>query len=406
MSSTIESTHNKIIEKIYISKKSLESMKQIIEEYKQINKPGKKFAEINNILDNLLVNLLLDEFESIETAYNLSIITTLNDYYLLTKREDKITREYYRIITSENFCGKLELLIQQAVNIITQLYRVCAFKIMGKQETHDAESRLDVISRELLRVQNTEISSLVEKRNYEVCKCGERMTVIPELSELVCTQTTCGKTKKMVGVVFRDDQFYPQEGQKTKHGGYDEGRHYRFWMERLQALETKVFTDEEKSSIEYVINRDGIIRKELNCEIMREILKDAAVSATHLNDHAPLLVKTFGGIPPPQLDFQENKIISMQFTKAMKLYDIVNPDGGNKPYYPYFIYKIIEKKFNNNYEKLRLLDFIHLQSRETVVKNDKYWEKMCDISEIIGTDKNLNPVREFVYQPTDPRGWS
>jgi hypothetical protein len=58
----------------------------------------------------------------------------------------------------------------------------------------------------------------------------------------------------------------------------------------------------------------------------------------------------------------------------MKLYDMVNPEGGNKPYYPYFIYKILEEMFKDNAEKSRLLDYIHLQSRETVIKNDKYYQ--------------------------------
>ncbi len=85
----------------------------------------------------------------------------------------------------------------------------------------------------------------------------------------------------------------------------------------------------------------------------------------------------------------------MRFNKAMRLYDIVVPGGGNKPYYPYFIYKIMEYEFRNKPEKLRLLDFIHLQSRETVIKNDKLFKRMCELA-----DKNDG----LVYEPTDPGG--
>ena len=144
-----------------------------------------------------------------------------------------------------------------------------------------------------------------------------------------------------------------------------------------------------------MLNRDQYNRKTLSCLQIRVILKDPYVNATYLNDHAPRLVVKFGGMAPPQLSFQEDKVISARFAQAMILYDEVNPSGGNKPYYPYFIYKIIEHYFKGNAEKLRLLDYIHLQSRETVAKNDGYYREM---EKLAGADDGI------VYTPTDPCG--
>jgi hypothetical protein len=233
----------------------------------------------------------------------------------------------------------------------------------------------------------------MEKKVYEICKCSWRMSVIPELSHLRCENPLCGRIKNIVGAVFRDDQFYPQEGQKTKHGGYDTNRHYKFWMERLQAQEPKVFNETDLKNIETILKRDDYAPDKINCETMRHILKDPLVRATSLNDHVPLLVKTFGGRPPPLLDHNENKMCAIMFSAAMKLYDTINPDGGNKPYYPYFIYKIVEELFWDKPDQLRLLDYIHLQSRETVIKNDKYYESMCELAD---------PSLGLVYKPTNP----
>jgi hypothetical protein len=251
---------------------------------------------------------------------------------------------------------------------------------------------MDDICKNLEYAQQIEVNLKIEKSNYEVCKCGTRMTIVPEFSELKCNG--CGKIKTIYGVVFRDDQFYPQEGQKTKHGGYDPPRHYRFWIDRIQALENRVFPDDVLKKIDGVIVQDGIDRHTLNIRIMRGILKE--IKCTAFNDHAALLVVLNGGPAPPRLEFQQNRKMSNRFHKAMSLYDVVVPSGGNKPYYPYFIYKIIENEFKGNAEMLRLLDYIHLQSRDTVVKNDKIYEQMCKLAD---------PEKDgLVYTPTDPAG--
>lgn len=391
MFGTIESTNGKITEKISRVKLALESLHTMAILLRDVAsmRAGKKYTECVATIDTLHINLTIDALETLESGYNLSIISVLGEYYESSENEEKKTRDYYRIITSENFIPRVNDLISKAKSIICAMQKILQIHLLAKPETKKLEYQLNDIMRDVDNAHNIEITTALEKRNYEVCKCGSRMIVVPELSELHCPN--CSKIKTIIGAVFRDDQFYPQEGQKTKHGGYDTGRHYRFWIERLQALESKAFDETTLKKIEYVLDRDGYDRKTLTCENIREILKDSKVAATSLNDHAPLLVKMFGGPAPPQLTFQEHRILSIRFNKAMMLYDIVNPDSGNKPYYPYFIYKIVEHEFRNNPEKLRLLDYIHLQSRETVIKNDKAYEQICALS-----DDGL------VYTPTQP----
>lgn len=362
-----------------------------------------KFKLINTCLDllskdNLMKYDLVNKFREIEEHYNLVTVNVICDYY--AGDEIECTREYYQIITSENICSNIN-------DIIVQIEKILCLRTSPLTENHrrkrsrrkdntnaDESTMIIETARKLLeRAKSINIKIGLEKKDYEKCKCGTKMRIMAELSELHCENPICGRIKTIIGAIFRDDQFYPQEGQKTKHGGYDTSRHYRFWMERIQALETKVFDKEVLARIEYALARDMIMPRDLNCDIIREVLKDPYVNATNLNDHSALLVKTFGGRPPPRLDFRDNRTCSIKFNKAMKLYDEVNPNGGNKPYYPYFIYKIIEHTFRDDPEKLRLLNYIHLQGRDTVVKNDNYYKKICELA---------SEEDDLVYTPTDP----
>ncbi len=391
MYGTIESTHNKITDKIKTVRCHLDVLIRMatalttctVPITSPTSKKAIKYANWRSIVDSLHFHMTMGRLDALREEYDLTVAPILGAYYR-NQDEAKITKDYYRCITSINISGRLDLeisVIRKGACILAKLHRSTA--------------PADKIADYLAKTQQLVIDLPLERQNWEVCKCGGRMQINPELSERQCLSPDCMRVKKIVGAVFRDDQFYPTDGQKTKHGGYDTSRHYRFWMERLQALEPRGYTDEEEARIRACIAVDRISRHDLTCERMRKILKDPSVNATHLNDHAALLVKLCGGRAPPQLTMNEFRTCSVRFNRAMKLYEIVNTDDGNKPYYPYFIYKILEHMFRNDPEKLRLIDYIHLQSRETVIKNDKYFEQMCELA---------LPEDGLVYTPTDPAG--
>ncbi len=392
MYGTIESTHHKILDKMGIIRGILREIQNIASVYRVeiAKRKGRRYEDIAAGLDNLYIGLTMDNLDVLESNYNLSVISAITEYYINPTMEEKYTKLYYRIITSENFADQISDVIAKCRIIIDAVQRAGS-SVANKEILRRQDNIISTLWRDLEYSQNIEINLKLERNNYEVCKCGTRMTIVPEYSELRCDN--CGKIKTILGVVFRDDQFYPQEGQKTKHGEYNTGRHYRFWIERIQALENKTFPREDLAKINYVIERDGIDRKTLSIVAVREILKE--VKLTRYNDHAALLVVLHGGPAPPRLDFHENRKISNRFHKAMTLYDAVVPDGGNKPYYPYFIYKILEHEFSDKPEKLRLLDYIHLQSRDTVVKNDNTYRRICELA---GEGDGL------VYTATDPAG--
>jgi hypothetical protein len=55
-----------------------------------------------------------------------------------------------------------------------------------------------------------------------------------------------------------------------------------------------------------------------------------------------------------------------QFIKPTLQVGIKHEKDPNRPYYPYFIYKIAEDEFKDNPEKLKILDYIHMKSEDTI----------------------------------------
>jgi hypothetical protein len=225
---------------------------------------------------------------------------------------------------------------------------------------------------------------------YETCVCLNKMDIDAITSTLICKR--CGMTKKLYGTVFEDEQFYYQEGQRTKHGTYDPSKHCRFWVERIQARETTEIPEKVIISIKKCINRDKIKNiNHINCTQIRRYLRQTHNSK--YNEHVPLIRKLITGIMPPQLTDYEMQLIHIYFDKVIHIFDEIKPpQKTNCPYHPYFIYKIIEqiiKKDSDRLRKSQILACIHLQSRDTLINNDHIFKPICA------------RIPEFKYIPTD-----
>ena len=202
----------------------------------------------------------------------------------------------------------------------------------------------------------------------------------------------CGIVKNLYGTVFEDDQFYYQEGQRTKHGNYDPTKHCRIWVERIQARETTDIPIKVIERIKKCISRDRIRDiKLISCSQIRKYLQQTHNSK--YNEHIPLIRKLITGVVPPQLTDHEVQLINIYFDKVIRIFDEVKPTGKtNCPYHPFFIYKIIEQIIKAPFDRIRkkeILGAIHLQSRETLVCNDLLWRPICQ------------RINEFKYIPTD-----
>jgi hypothetical protein len=398
MLSTVEGTHHKILNKINNICKSGEQLQKILYLLDQI-----KTCDLT--IMTMRSNALATSAENLLTDYRLSVVGILSNYYRMQQHNEEINKNYYKIITTENFVSRVDELVKQAEYISLVIKKIiidAKWQIHEYKPCSDSNNRDNNVILTNCSILIDEINSLItstnaiiiavglNQTNYDTCECGAKRVHIPELSELRCSSSSCGLVKIIVGCIFKEDQ-YASDTQKSKCNGYDFGRHFKFWMERLQALEHKIFNEGDLARIKECIVRDRTLNCEITCVRMRGYLKE--LNLTEYNDHVPLLVKMFGGYGPPQYDFQETRDIAIKFNKIINLYHKVNPNGSNRPYYPFFIYKIVEHKFRDNPEKLRLLDYIHLQSDDTIKKNDSYYEKICALA---------SPEDGLIYSATNP----
>lgn len=333
------------------------------------------------------IQISIDELNE---EYEMGSITILSNYFLTSsaysnetdvnkkrvvqKQKDLYFLQYQSFIQKENFISKLNR-ISKKLKMYT--------KSMDKLVIKEFYKYYKIYN-------NSTVQKTIREVSYEVCGCGSSMTIDANSSMLICTD--CGLSKELYGTVFEDDQFYYQEGQRTKHGTYDPSKHCRFWVERIQARETTEIPELIINSVKTCIIRDKIKNKnQVTCTLVRKYLRQTRNSK--YNEHVPLIRKIITGITPPQLTDYEMQLIHIYFDKVIHIFDEIKPpQKTNCPYHPYFIYKIIEQIMSTDRDRLRkskILSCIHLQSRSTLVTNDSLWY-------LIGSH-----IPEFKYLPTD-----
>lgn len=316
--------------------------------------------------------------EAVKTAYFVSTADTLVEYFMPDRktRDSDLTKQYYMNLMSENIQGRILEIVQLIASALEAA------------EEFDLNSRLESLVNKIYvhldQIESRLVQNYVEKKSTEFCKCGSRFIAKLETAEMWCK--TCMKSKPISSQQSKEDNS-SETNRRSSTSGTD--RHYKFWSDRIQAREKKTFTAEEIDKINKIIIRDKIDRTKLNCETMRSILKIEHL--TYLNQNTSLLIKTVGGPPPPSFSFTETQKLRIKFKKIMSLYEQVATEGGNKPYYPYFIYKLYEDEFKDDPAKLRILEYIHLQSKDTVTKNDIIYRSIAELAP---------PEDGIVYRPT------
>ena len=396
MASTLETTNNIIHTKI----QSLQKIATIVQTY-NIEPYYSKICEF------------LTELECIADNYEIKSIKILSDYFLLIKdyqnqdvksleiknvyiaNRDKYFANYQTLIKKENIIDRVNRYYNSLKNIINSI---------TKSSNNFIEPDMTNIKTIFSTYENSTITRSVSNISYNKCnKCSREMKIIASLSEMICTY--CGITENLCGTIFEDEQYYYQEGQRTKHGSYDPSKHCRFWIERIQAKETKDIPESVLDGVRRCIRHNKIRNfDDITCKDLREYLRQTRNST--YNEHIPLIRKIITGITPAQLTDQESQLISIYFDKVTRIYDRIKPASKNNvSYHPYFIYKIIEHilkvKSPNDYRNSKkrisnILSCIHLQARETLIENDKTWKQICSMIDEIEykpTDKN----EQFVY---------
>ena len=382
---TIEATHNRITEKLKNTGLVYENLRSLcsIFDIQKINYKTKLTDK------RLHINILTDEFEELVSKYNLSIVHVLSSYYThQASNSREITSEYYRIITSDNYSSQIEEFLRKADDIrqiLTRIY-IEQTKPQGTKELTPKDKMYPLFEKIIQQIKYTatiKIKHDIITEDYENCECGGRFGPSPVSNELTCEH--CGQMRILQGTATEEVQAQVTKVGRSKSGTYDPDRHFKFWIERIQAKEDKVFPTEDIEKIKYVIDRDKPSIPSVT--EMRLILKECRLSK--YNDHAPLLMKRFTRWIPPKFTHTQIKKFSAKFNRIMALLAKIRGTENNRPYYPHFIYKIIEDEIEyllecGNISAARELEsvfrFIHLQSDDTIRKHDELYRQICEIS--------------------------
>ena len=405
----LKNQYNIILDKINIYE--ISSVLFITEYYTNINDDNtnivtqKKTQNIYNdnifLLDNNIDNIL-----SNDCLFNLKEIYYSNYYkykYYNTSSNKELSKNISKNTLkhiSKNIYNKFNIFLStndiygsfdNYMDYLTNYVNYYQTLLTKYNEKYFNNINLDKIFKKIIMNCNsyskTKIIYNIDDINYDVCLCGNKMTIQSNTSELLCIK--CGYVHTLIGSVFEDSQFFNQEGNRYKHGSYDPNRHCKFWIERIQAKENTIIDKSYIEKIEKCIKRDKIENiKNISVKQFRLYLKQTNLSK--LNDHIPLIKKIITGYIPPQLNHNELHLLFNYFDKATKTYETIKPSSKkNSLYYPFLLYKLLEIIITDENKKNGLLNCIHLQSYETLIDNDKIWAEICKHN------------KEFVYKPTN-----
>jgi hypothetical protein len=348
MSSTLDNINNNMLIRI----DSLIDICEILSEYNL------------DSLDEINVERVSSDLAEIKQSYIMNTIGTISSYY---QTEDTSLRKtlYNQFIISFHSCNIVGL-IKRNHNIL---------KRINKTYNIDHEDLQELFK----KYEYANIDETYDDNAPGKCKnCKIPYDIEEKTSSFICRE--CGKTEKLEGIVFEDEQFFYQEGQRTKHGKYESARHCKFWVDRIQAKENTNIPSRVINAIKKCIRRDKLWIEDITCENIRDYLKQCGI--TNYNNHVPLILKIITGKEPPQFTEHELKLIFMYFGLVIQIFNKIKADDeSNCPYHPFFIYKIVEqilKKPSETSRRKKILSCIHLQSRETLIDNDIKWFDICE----------------------------
>lgn len=309
------------------------------------------------------ISRLSVKYRKARDDYQIGSLNLLTDYYLVmnvkSKNKDRMCKQYFEdyhdFLLKEDFIMKFNHII----NDITNDYDEPDLK--GIIDTYHSSS----------------VATIKPKENFRKCSsCSDDMVIESKISSMVCTN--CGALTEIKGMMFEDEQFFYQDGQCAK--GYNPSKHCRAWLDEIEGTEKNNINDKVVSEIKAVLKSEKIKNKHhVTHGHIRSILQ--RLNYSKYNKNVSSIRSRVLKIQNPRFTEKEKQIIMIYFSKVIPIYMKVKPPGKISCFYhPYYIYKIIEMKIldHNKEERiLKLLDSIHLQSRETLIENDKTWKKIC-----------------------------
>lgn len=360
------------------------------------------FSKIDAI-NKQLSQSLISELNAVEIKFVLS-----TSHLFLQKNRLAASREFMRIVASEDFINHIDGMVKTTEDRL-QDYGVRTNEVKKTKKKAVTPTRCPVkkfsanvqaISeiQRLFDIYPVGSQSLIEQSNYNKCLlCDSGMVVNTIKSELKCDE--CGAIKELVGTVFED--YNNDVGQKVK-SGHNPNRHFQYWWthilahepeERLGDKDDPDNTCGEKllSDMRNIIARDPTKTLQLlNVNDVRSMLRE--LKKTDMNKSVALILKKLTGVGPPNIPEAMAIRAENLFSKVIEVRkNIATKNKSNRNYYPYYIYKILDQILEDE-EHRRILYYIYIQSKETVLADDAEWEDICaELGEIkyVPTDRTM-----------------
>lgn len=320
-----------------------------------------KFSSLGKAVEIVNNPDLSNNFTTIHTRWQTGFSIFMMEHCKSQTDEAKelAARRYMTWVKSENFLGKMQAIHAEI-----------------------AETKNPAISSHLNRFNQAVLENIVKKIDYKLCRCGERMTIYPATSELICG--SCGCIVSMQGTVPEESS---NEGHTLliKRGRHETNRHCKQHLERILALKPVEIKQTQRDKIEDWIRKNVENKNNMSCATFRRCLKE--IKETKLNEYIPYVRQQIVGITPEGLTDAEQKRVHILFDKVVSAISESDIKNGNMRYYPFFIFKILEIILDKPQDLPRLrsiVDCIHFQRDDTIVQNDKIWhtawQKVSDLN--------------------------
>lgn len=213
--------------------------------------------------------------------------------------------------------------------------------------------------------------------SIDTCQCGEKMKVDLETGCISCQ--ACGLCRESALALFKEDRGVGSgDSQKIKSNTYKVSKHFETWLNRILAIEVRAGAYAIVPKIKEYFRDAGVPKDLIEYTGIRRFLRK-----NNLKDYYETIswfLKEVTGRSPPELTDSERMDIAYRFDVIIDTSDRIRNNTDSKPlgrtYYPFFIYKIVQTKFANKPEKLRLLNYIHIQSERTLEKNEAFYHKI------------------------------
>lgn len=392
MDASVETIHNRIMQKIDLLRSIIMEMSNelnvILE--RMNNRFKNKKAEILSKLP--ILKEYQDKIKKIESNYSVNAIILLDEEFY-EENNETFGNRYRDEVVSSGIINKLDYIRGQLLNFTESLPKLSG-DLMEK----------------LINYKNLKVSVKNKKSaNSDICEdCKIKMIPYPEESRMECSN--CGVIISMPGAVFDKVSCFSQDGQRVRQGSYDPSRHINKWMNNIQAKGRNNIPDEvikavnkcairDYTRVDYNGNEFLRSMKNMRCKQIRNWLRET--NNTKYNDYAPQIRGIITGVMPYQLTYEEEQLVLSRLRLIVDEFARIKSEDGycNMRYYPYWIFKTIEMSFPKNSKPWSLLECIHLQSEDTLEKNDKIMRKICDripgFPKFRKTDRNI--INELFY---------